>query len=102
MDTQLPDNFDPYRADAMNEPNWYEVGLAGLLGVMGWLLKRHISRVDQIEENYVTREELNDAIEQMRNERKEMRDDRARMHLENSAALQYIRERVDSLVDRNR
>lgn len=84
----------------MNEPNWYEIGLAALLGVMGWLFKRHISRVDQIEEDYVTREELNDTITQLREERREFRDDRTRMHEENIAALQYIRERVDSLVDR--
>lgn len=100
MDAQLPDDFDPYRADAMNEPNWYEIGLAALLGVMGWLFKRHVGRVDQIEEDYVTREELNDAITQIRNERKELREDRLRMHAENAEALQYIRERVDKLVDR--
>lgn len=100
MDAQLPDDFDPYRADAMNEPNWYEIGLAALLGVMGWLFKRHVNRVDEIEEDYVTREELNDAITQIRNERKELREDRLRMHAENAEALQYIRERVDKLVDR--
>jgi hypothetical protein len=84
----------------VNEPNWYEIGLAALIAVMGWLFKRHVGRVDQIEENYVTREELNRAMTQAREERRELRDDRLRMHQENTSALQYIRERVDKLVDR--
>lgn len=99
MDKTLPEDFDPYRADAMNEPNWYEIGLAAVIAVGGWLFKRHVSRVDQIAENYVTREELNDTIQQLRNERKELREDRLRMHQENTDSLQYIRERVDKLVD---
>jgi hypothetical protein len=84
----------------MNEPNWYEVALTAVVGAIAWLFKRHMGRVDKIEENYVTREELDITVKHLRDERREMKEDRLRMHKENTEALQYIRERVDSLVDR--
>jgi hypothetical protein len=102
MDKPLPDDFNPYSSEAMETPNWYELGLAALLAVFGWLFKREIGRVDDIEESYVTREELSASIQQIREERKEMREDRQRMHQENSVALQHIQERLDKLVDRSR
>jgi hypothetical protein len=101
MDAPLPDDFDPY-GGKMNEPNWYDIGLTALIAIGAWLFKRHVSRVDQIEEDYVTREELDKTITQLRDEREDMREDGLRMHQENSKSLQYIRERVDSLVDRSR
>lgn len=73
----------------MNEPNWYEIGIAALLAIFGWALRRFVKRMDSM----VTREELDKAITQIREER-------VRMHQENTDALQYIRERVDALVDR--
>lgn len=80
----------------MNEPNWYEIGIAALLAIFGWALRRFVKRMDSM----VTREELDKAITQIREERREQRDDRVRMHAENTAALQHISERVDRLVDR--
>lgn len=107
MDAPLPPDFDPYEIEAMNEPNWYEIALGAVMAAGAWLFKRHVgsidkhvARIDKIEENYVTRAELDKTITKMSAERVEMRDDRLRMHQENSEALQYIRERVDKLVDR--
>jgi hypothetical protein len=58
MDSPLPDDYDPYEPEEMNEPNWYEIGLATLLAVFGWLFKRHVTRVDRIEDTYVSLEQL--------------------------------------------
>jgi hypothetical protein len=77
----------------MSEPNWFDIFLAGVSAIMGWLLKRYVSRLDEVRENYVTREQLDAAIQQNRQDRYEM-------HRQNTEALNYIRGRLDSFMDR--
>lgn len=77
----------------MNEPNWFEWAAGIAMAALGWLFKRHVNRVDELEKNAVTHTQLGDAL-------KQMREDRLRMHEENREDLAYIRERLDSIVDR--
>lgn len=65
------------------------------MALLAWIGKRLHDRVDQHEREHVTREELTATITQFR-------EDRKLMHEENRENLQYIRERVDTIVDRQR
>lgn len=71
--------------------------ILGLLGAMmallTWLGRRQITRIDDLERESVTREELSNTLTQMR-------EDRLQMHRENREELRYIRERVDGIADR--
>lgn len=79
----------------MNEPNWFELAVAAVMAAFGWLFRRHVNRVDDLEKNAVTRAELKDFMMQTR-------DDRQRMHDENREDLHYIRERLDTALDRRK
>lgn len=63
------------------------------MALLAWLGKRQIKRIDDLEEDSVTREELSKTLTQMR-------EDRLQMHRENREELKYIRERVDGIADR--
>lgn len=76
--------------------------LAVIMSLLTFLGKRHLKRIDVIEDSYVTRDDLDKTLTQMR-------EDRLRMHEENLAAgdrvatdVQYIRTRVDAISDRQR
>lgn len=69
--------------------------LAAGLSLLTFFGKRQLKRLDTIEDEYVTRDQLSETLQQLR-------DDRQRMHNENRTDLQYIRERVDSISDRQR
>lgn len=64
-----------------------------LVGLMLWLGRREVRRIDDLEKQSVTRDELSKTLNQMR-------DDRLQMHRENREELRYIRERVDGIADR--
>jgi hypothetical protein len=70
---------------------WWLFG--ALTAVFTWFLRRQDRRIEKLEAQYVTREELDRNMTQMRQ-------DRLRMHDENRESLQYIRERVDTIIDR--
>lgn len=77
MDPPLPDDFglaehygdagfdDPFHDDeedgdgdeqqeaAVNEPNWFELGLAAVIAGFGWFVKRLVSRQDELERTAV-------------------------------------------------
>lgn len=68
--------------------------LFGVLMTIGtWWIKRQDKRIDNLEKESVTREELAQTLAQMR-------DDRWRMHEQNTSELRYIRNRVDGIADR--
>lgn len=70
------------------------VGLLGaIMALLTWWGRREIKRIDTLERESVTREELAETL-------KQMRDDRLQMHGENRDELRYIRERVDAIADR--
>lgn len=69
----------------MNE-HWLEVLLGVAMALLAWIGKRLHDRVDEHDRNHVTREELDKTI--------------TRFHEENRDNLQYIRERVDAIADR--
>jgi hypothetical protein len=70
------------------------LGLLGaLMALLAWLGRRQMRRIDDLERNSVTREELSQTLTQMR-------EDRLQMHRENREELRYIRERVDGIADR--
>lgn len=72
------------------------LGLFGALMALGtWLGRREVKRIDDLERNSVTRDELSKTLTQMR-------EDRLQMHRENREELRYIRERVDGIADRQR
>lgn len=56
------------------------------MALLAWIGKRLHDRVDEHDRNHVTREELDKTI--------------TRMHVENRENLEYIRERVDTIADR--
>lgn len=56
------------------------------MALLAWIGKRLHDRVDEHDRNHVTREELDKTI--------------TRFHEENRDNLQYIRERVDAIADR--
>lgn len=64
-----------------------------LMGLMAWLGKRQVTRIDDLEKQGVTREELSEALTQLR-------EDRLCMHNENRDELRYIRNRLDGIADR--
>lgn len=63
------------------------------MALLTWLGRLQIRRIDDLERNSVTREELSTTLTQMR-------EDRLQMHRENREELRYIRERVDGIADR--
>lgn len=67
--------------------------VAAGLSLITFFGRRELKRLDTIEEQYVTRDELAETLSQMR-------DDRMQMHRENREELRYIRERVDGIADR--
>jgi cell division protein FtsB len=67
--------------------------LGALMALLAWLGKRQIRRIDELERDSVTRDELSETLTQMR-------EDRLQMHLQNREELRYIRERVDGIADR--
>lgn len=67
--------------------------LGALMGLMLWLGRREVKRIDDLEKHSVTRDELATTLSQLR-------EDRLRMHNENREELRYIRDRVDSIADR--
>lgn len=72
--------------------NW----LLGLVvAVFAFLGKRLHERIDEHGRKHVTREELDEKLETMREERE-------RMHSENREDLHYIRERLDTALDRRK
>lgn len=77
----------------MGAPNWFEIGLAAVIAVLGWLFKREVNRIDQIAAAYVTRESLDTTLLSMRVERREM-------HVENRQSLQQLGVKVDGLSDK--
>lgn len=77
----------------MNEQSWFEWASGIAVILFGWIGKRLHDRVDEIHKNSVTRAELADIVSQLR-------DDQSRKHEENKDWMEYIRERVDKLVDR--
>lgn len=69
----------------MND-HWLEIILGAAMALLAWIGKRLHDRVDQHDRNHVTRDELDKTI--------------TRLHAENRENLQYIRERVDTIADR--
>ena len=72
--------------EPINGQTIFSAVLGALVSVLAWLGKRLHHRVDQT----ISREEFNDIL-------KEMREDRARMHDENRETLSRIHDRVDDL-----
>lgn len=68
--------------------HWFEIIGGILVALLAWLGKRLHDRVDDHDRKMVTRDELDKTI--------------TRMHEENRGNLQYIRERVDTIADRQR
>lgn len=64
-----------------------------IMALLAWFGKRQIKRIDDLERDSVTRKEFAAVMDHSRQ-------DRQRMHDENRAELQYIRERVDGIADR--
>lgn len=64
--------------------------LGVLTSVLAFFTRRAINDIDELKKSRVTREELKDAL-------REMKDERVRMHQQNREDLQYIRARMDSL-----
>jgi hypothetical protein len=67
--------------------------VAAGLSLLTFFGRRELKRLDTIEDQYVTRDELAKTLSLMR-------DDRMQMHRENREELRYIRERVDGIADR--
>lgn len=67
--------------------------VAAGLSLLTFFGRRELKRLDTIEEQYVTRDELAETLSLMR-------EDRMQMHRENREELRYIRERVDGIADR--
>jgi cell division protein FtsB len=67
--------------------------LGVVMALLAWIGKRQIRRIDDLERQSVTREELSQTL-------KQMREDRLQMHRENREELRYIRDRVDGIADR--
>ncbi len=63
------------------------------MALLTWFAKRQDSRIERLEQRSVTRDELAETLNQMRDARKQM-------HRENREELRYIRERVDGIADR--
>jgi hypothetical protein len=64
-----------------------------VMSILNWNLRRELKRIDKLEEESVMRPEFERIVTQIR-------DDRVRMHEQNRKDLQYIRERVDTIADR--
>ncbi len=64
-----------------------------IMALLTWFAKRQDSRIERLEQRSVTRDELAETLNQMR-------DARQQMHRENREELRYIRERVDGIADR--
>lgn len=80
--------------ELLSDAKGIAVALLGIVvSLLGWLGKRLHERLDEHAKKHVTRDELDETI-------RLFREDRARMHQENRADLQYIRERIDTVADR--
>jgi phage-related minor tail protein len=80
--------------DLIDEAKGVLVFLVGAVtSLLTWIGARQIKRIDALEEQSVTRDELAKTLTQMR-------EDRLQMHRENREELRYIRERVDGIADR--
>lgn len=88
----------------MNDQSWFHQAADWIASCLGALVlalsayinnrfKSHGKRLGRLERECISRDELEQTITHMR-------EDRLRMHAENRESLQYIRERVDNLVDR--
>lgn len=86
------------------DPKTVVLWLLGLLGWLGsaamsiltWNVRREVKRIEALEQRsrqFVTRPELNRTLH-------DMQEARERMHAQNREDLQYIRERVDSILER--
>lgn len=80
-------------SDPTQEPNWMQMLTGACVMLFGWIGKRLHSRQDAFEREYLQRREFTEAIQQMREERRDM-------HQEIQAKLDRIHERVDQLWDR--
>ncbi len=73
---------------------------AALFGIVTFFTRRTVqswdTRITALEAKQVFSVSRDDLAHTLR----EMRDDRIRMHQENTDQLRYIRERVDSIIDR--
>lgn len=75
----------------LNDAKSVILALLGIIvSLLGWHSRRQVARIDALEANYVTREELKETL-------KQMREDRQRMHDENREDLHYIRQRLDDM-----
>lgn len=50
----------------MNEPNWYELGLAAVTAAIAWLFKRHVTRVDELEKSAVKKADFDQLADMVR------------------------------------
>lgn len=86
------------------DPKTVVLWLFGLLGWLGsavmsiltWNVRREVKKFEALEQRshqFVTRPELNRTL-------RDMQEARERMHAQNREDLQYIRERVDSILER--
>lgn len=66
---------------------------AAVVALGAFFLRRMHNHIDDLRKNAVTREELKEVLDRIDKQRETM-------HAQNREDLHYIRERVDSLVDR--
>ena len=69
------------------------VATATVLAIGGFVMRGHVKRVEEIEKCYVSREELQDFMVRMAEERKSM-------HEENRDRLDSLTQRIDNILHR--
>jgi len=74
--------------------DWLRPIVLGILAYMGWVFRRHTTRIEELEQHSVSREELARIVKSLSsNTREEMR------QIRND--INYIRGRVDTLSDQH-
>lgn len=52
----------------MNEPNWFEYTAGVVMAAMGWMFKRHVARVDELERTAVKKADFDQLADTVRAE----------------------------------
>jgi cell division protein FtsB len=77
----------------VTQPNWINIILGVFMALLAWIGKIGWNKIDRLEDTYVSREDLERYMDQMR-------EDRIEMHQENSGRLERLADDMNRVHDR--
>lgn len=77
----------------VTQPNWITIILGVFMALLAWIGKIGWNKIDRLEDTYVSREDLERYMDQMR-------EDRLEMHQENTGRLDRLADDMNRVHDR--